>query len=589
MELNSNDRLLPILNLGQYQSAVSLRLSKMEESHFISRFWNKDGRLWNLEEDSKSIKESMGWIKVVDKMVEKLPEINEFLEECLKNDIKNAVLLGMGGSSLVSIVFKRILKNKSKINFHIIDTTDPSTIKQIENQIDIKNTMFIVASKSGSTAEAMALFEYFYSKSEYIHGEQTGNYFTAITDPGTNLRTIAQQRHFKKVFVNFEDIGGRYSALTYFGLLPWVMMEQNASDLLKNAQKMAKKCSSEVIIYQNPGFLLGAAIGELARLGRNKLTLVIPESFSAFGIWLEQLIAESTGKNGIGILPIITTQLGASKFYGDDRIFVFFDLVKEQNENVKDKLSYFSKLGHPIINIPIESTMDLGGEFFKWEIATATACAILGINPFDQENVQKSKEITNKLLIAINQNKKLNTDISYIKDENLSFYSSHTADNSNLLIKNFLNHIKERDYIAIQAYITENKDIDNKLKDIKKLFQEKLNIATTIGYGPRYLHSTGQYHKGGPNNGVFLQFTSNEPDDTEIPGKPYTFRQLINAQALGDFTALLNDKKNILSVDLGNDILKGLNEFKMVLENVTKTDNYLLINGKSEKTKVTLS
>lgn len=572
MNFHNTDRLIPILNLGQYQSQIAMRLSKMEASQFISRFWDKDGSLWNEQENSTSIKSAMGWLNVMENMLERLPEIKDFVQSNINAGIKDAVLIGMGGSSLVSIVFKRILKNKSNITLHILDTTDPSTIKNTESQIDLKKTIFIVASKSGNTSEAMALFEYFYSKSESIHAEETGNYFIAITDPGTSLRTIAKQRNFKNVFVNFKDIGGRYSALSYFGIIPWMILEQNGEDLLKNAQNMAKQCLPDVMIYQNPGILLGAVMGELARLGRNKLTFVIPESFSAFGIWLEQLIAESTGKNGLGILPIITSKLGASKLYGEDRVFVFFDLIKEQNENTKDKLNYFSKLGHPIITIPIESPLDLGAEFFRWEVATATACSVLGINPFDQENVQKSKEITNKLLIGINQNKTLPANISHIKDHNLSFYSNNIADNSTLLIKKFLNQVNQKDYIAIQAFITENKDIENELKEIKKLFQEKLNIATTIGYGPRYLHSTGQYHKGGPNNGVFLQFTSNEPVDAEIPGKPYTFRQLINAQALGDFTALMNDNKNILNVDLGADTLRGLNEFKLVLENLTNNN-----------------
>jgi hypothetical protein len=420
---------------------------------------------------------------------------------------QHVVLLGMGGSSLAPEVIHATFGAAAGFpTLHVLDTTDPASIIALESSVDLGRTLFLVASKSGGTIETLSHFGYFHAK--VPRGEQ----FVAITDPGSNLEALGREHGFRRVFLNPPDIGGRYSALSYFGLVPAALVGAPVHDLLDQATEMACACHSCVPARENPGLWLGAVIGEAARAGRDKLTLVLPAAIGAFGTWVEQLVAESTGKEGRGILPVEGEPLGPQGAYGNDRLFV----------SIGDELGL-----EPTVNLAFSSPLQLGAEFFRWEFATAVAGAVLGINPFDQPNVQEAKDATSRILAA-----------GPVPDPGFDDLGA------------LLNEVRPGDYVAITAYIQRDAKNEEALRRVRTRLRDQYGVATTVGFGPRFLHSTGQLHKGGPNTGVFIQVVSDEGADLEIPGKPYTFGTLKAAQALGDLESLRAHGRRVARVRL---------------------------------------
>ena len=561
--------------LGNYQKAIQGRITDLEAMYFSNRLWHKDPSLWKKDpKDQEDIRNALGWLHVAEKMEENLREINAFKSEILNGGFRHVLHMGMGGSSLTPLVFQRIFTpGKDALPLTVLDSTDPDTILKIGRALPLKDTLFIIASKSGTTAEPLAFAEYFYQKVRKIKGERAGENFCVITDPGTPLVQMAKERGYRKTFLNFADIGGRYSALSYFGLVPATLMGVNVSELLERALRMRHACDSCTPTAENPGLALGAALGELARnYKRNKVTFLMPKAISPLGLWLEQLLAESTGKEGTGILPVAGEPIGVPADYGDDRIFVYIRM-KDTTESVLERgVSALREAGQPVITIFLDDLLDLGQEFFRWEIATATAGAILGINAFNQPNVQESKDNTNRLLALVRTQGKLPEEKPTLVKDPLKLYFKESASTIPVTLKQFLVQSRPRDYLALMAYITENPANDKALQDIRTLLQDRLHITTTLGYGPRFLHSTGQFHKGGPNTGLFLQLTAEDARDVPIPGAPYTFGVFKRAQALGDLEALEKHGRRVGHIDFGKDINQGLAALKGALESALKSD-----------------
>ena len=472
--------------------------------------------------------------------------------------------MGMGGSSLTPLVFERTFTpDKNALPLTVLDSTDPATILEIEKSLPIADTLFIVASKSGTTAEPLAFAEYFYQKVKKIKGERAGENFCVITDPGTALVKMAEERAFRKTFLNFADIGGRYSALSYFGLVPAALMGIDVNELLARALRMVHACAACVPIRDNPGVVLGAVLGELAKNHkRNKVTFLVPEAISSLGMWLEQLLAESTGKEGTGLLPVAGEPLGNPTAYGDDRVFVHIRMKDTADNVLEGVASSLRQVGQTIITIDLDDPLDLGQEFFRWEIAIATAGAILGINAFNQPNVQESKDNTNRLLATVRDKGELPDEKPSLIEAPLKLYFDERSATVSETLKQFLAQTHSGDYLALMAYIIENPANDKALQDIRSMLQDHLHIPTTLGYGPRFLHSTGQFHKGGPNTGLFLQLTADDIKDVPIPGAPYTFGIFKRAEALGDLEALRKHGRRVGRIHLGSNINQGLAVFK---------------------------
>jgi glucose-6-phosphate isomerase len=472
----------------------------------------------------------------------------------------------MGGSSLAPLAFQRTFApGKNGIPLVVLDTTDPQTILKIERESSLGETLFIVASKSGTTAEPLTFGEYFYRKVKVLKGEDAGKNFVAITDPGTPLVQLARDRSFRRIFLNFVDIGGRFSALSYFGLVPAALMDLDIAELLIRALRMKHACDSCVPKQENPGIVLGVGMGELAKHNRDKVTFLMPESISTFGMWLEQLLAESTGKEGKGLLPVAGESLGIPSVYEKDRLFVYFRLQEETDRMVEDRIAGLKRAGHPIVTIHMDDRLDIGQEFFRWEVATATAGAILGINPFDQPNVQESKDNTNHLLKEVNRTGRLFEPDPDLRQDPLQFYGDEKGKGPAEYLRAFFAKAKPGNYIAIQAYLPEMPEIQGQLQKIRIRLRDVFHLATTLGYGPRFLHSTGQFHKGGPNTGLFLQLTADDAEDTPVPGTTHTFGVFKRAQALGDFKALQGHGQRVMRVHLGKDVLQGLDALSQVL------------------------
>lgn len=547
------------LRLGQYSHQVQERLEQMDVHNYGERLWKKDHLLWKRDDSAKkSIQGSMGWLNVIDKMIAAVPGLQTFAEDIKKAGFTHAVVMGMGGSSLAPLVMQRTFTDAKGLNVHVLDTTDAATIRRIENTVPLEHTLFIVASKSGTTAEPNAFLDHFYAKMQEIKGSHAGDNFIAITDPGTLMVEVARKKGFRDTFLNYTDIGGRYSALSYFGMIPAALMGIDIKALLEEAREMMKACAADIAVNQNPGFVLGAAIGELAKQGRDKLTLFMPKEIETFGLWLEQLIAESTGKEDKGILPVCEKEMLDPSLYGDDRVFVYIDLPVTGSDKWKVQLDALTQAGHPVIIISMNGMISLGQEFYRWKIATAVAGMVLGINPFDQPNVQESKDCTNKIIDKVRALGQLPLYEPALREGELSYFTTAKATTGKTLLKEFFISVKPGDYIAILAYLTETPEVNAQLESLCNELQKRFRVPVTIGYGPRFLHSTGQYHKGGPNNGIFVQLTAKDLDNTKIPGRTYSFDILKNAQALGDMEALLAHRRRIIRIDLGADVNSGL-------------------------------
>ncbi|HSJ88459.1 MAG TPA: bifunctional transaldolase/phosoglucose isomerase [Anaerolineales bacterium] len=546
-------------DLGKYQKEVQERVSKLESMDFNDRLWRKDPSLWK-NDPKEEIRNALGWLHVAEKMEANWGELDAFKQEILKAGFRHVLHMGMGGSSLTALVFEHTFVSSAEaLPLSVLDSTDPATILNMERLLPVADTLFIVASKSGTTAEPLAFADYFYEKVKQIKGDRAGENFCVITDPDTPLVKMARERGYRKIFLNFADIGGRYSALSYFGLVPAVLMGMDARELLERALRMVHACTSCVPVHENPGLLLGAVLGELARNHhRNKVTFIVPKQISSLGMWLEQLLAESTGKDDTGILPVADEPLGEPTVYGEDRVFIYMRMKDTVEEPLEHGVSALREAGQPVITINLEDLLDLGQEFFRWEIATATAGAILGINAFDQPNVQESKDNTNRLLAVVRDQGKLSEEKPSLTKDPLKLYFDEKGATVSEVLKHFLSQARPGDYLALMAYITENPRNDKLLQKIRVLLQDRMHIPTTSGYGPRFLHSTGQFHKGGPNTGLFLQLTAEDVEDAPIPGAPYTFGTFKQAQAMGDLQALQKHGRRVGRIHVGSNTEQGL-------------------------------
>ncbi|GAA4495153.1 hypothetical protein GCM10023172_06400 [Hymenobacter ginsengisoli] len=541
-------------HLGQYQPAVEAEINSLNSQDFTNRFWHKDATLWTQNaEAQQSIRSFMGWLDSPEVLSKAVADIKHFVQEVKAAGFQHVVVMGMGGSTMAPIVFQRSFRQgQGDLPLSILDTTDPGTVAELEAELPLRHTLFIVASKSGTTAEPLAFGDYFYDKMKAIKSDKAGENFVAITDPGSKFVTQATQEGYRKIFLNFAEVGGRFSALTYFGLVPAALYGINIGALLHGAVEMMHACGSQGPVADNPGLKLGAAMGVLAKQGRDKLTLITPENLGSLGLWLEQLLAESTGKEGKGILPVAGEPLGRPDEYGADRVFVYVGYDEFKDQASLDKLTALEQAGHPVIIIRLSEPMDLGREFYRWEIGTAVAGIVLGINPFDQPNVQAAKTATDKLMKEVTEKGQLpSPGQPAASQDGISYYGDVTGQDAAGVLQAFFQQAQPGNFMTLQAYLHETDALNKDLAEFRQLVQDKLRIATTSGYGPRFLHSTGQYHKGGPNNGLFVQFTADHPQDLPLPGRTYTFGTFENAQAQGDLQALRDNGRRALHIHLG--------------------------------------
>jgi hypothetical protein len=484
---------------------------------------------------------------VAEKMADEATELARFAQEARHAGIRDVVLLGMGGSSLAPELLRAGFGPQAGFpRLHVLDSTVPAWVRRVAESTDPGRTLFIVSSKSGDTIETMSLYRHFAAVVEEVRGDQAGEQFVAITDEGSSLAELARERHFRRLFLNDPNIGGRYSALSYFGLVPAALAGLNVAALLERGLQMAEACAESVGPRANPGAWLGAAVAGLAAGGRDKITFITSPTLETFGLWAEQLIAESSGKEGKGLIPIAREPISDAFVYGDDRIFVYLRLPEDDNGSGDHHAATLIAAGHPVLQFNLRDRYDLAAEFFRWEFATAVACAFLGINPFDQPNVQEAKSRTNALL-------------EEVKETGRPPALLNTGE-----LQPFLEQAERTDYLAILAYLDGNAEVDAALQAVRAHILERYYLANTMGYGPRYLHSTGQLHKGGPANALFLQLVADYSDDVGVPKSDYTFAGLVSAQAAGDYDALESHGRRVLRLNLGKDVVEALNDLPAV-------------------------
>jgi glucose-6-phosphate isomerase len=478
------------------EGRVTERLRTAAEERVSARIWERDGTLW-APEGTPELTDRLGWLDIAERLAREVDDLGAFAQQIRDDGITDAVLLGMGGSSLGPEVL-RLSFGEGPVRLHVLDSTHPDQIRSVRDALDLEKTVFIVSSKSGGTIETMSQFKYFHS----LQGD--GSHFVAVTDPGTSLAKLGAEHGFRRVFENDPDIGGRYSVLSYFGLVPAAIAGYDIGAVLASAQEAMAECRQD---SDNPGVELGAALGELAQAGRDKLTWVVDAPLESFGLWAEQLVAESTGKQGRGILPIADEPRLDASAYGDDRVFIH---VGTDHESMRD----LEEAGHPVFHLEASRPEDLGRIFFLSEFATAVAGWALGINPFDQPNVQEAKDNTQRVLKEGSPE---------LDDGDLD--ALHAS-------------LEPPRYLAIMAYLPYSDAVEQGASRLREKAIGEHHVATTFGYGPRFLHSTGQFHKGGPKVGAFLQIVDEPQEDLEIPGEDYTFGTLIRAQADGDLQTL---------------------------------------------------
>ena len=519
---------------GVYGPMMNTWIEKCAKMNLIQRLWDKDASLWKKDPaEQKEILARLGWLKIAATMKESADDLKSFADEIRKEGFSRVVLLGMGGSSLAPEVFQSTFGKKTGYpELMVLDSTDPDSVRDIESKIDLQKTLFIVSSKSGGTIELVSFFKYFFDKVKEVRKEKASQQFVAITDPGTALVDLAKTHNFRRVFLAPPDVGGRFSALTYFGLVPASLIGVDVAAILDGAEKMMEGSSAAVEYPENEAIQLGVGMAVLAEEGRDKLTIVTSTGLESFGDWAEQLVAESTGKEDLGVVPIVGEPLTGPKVYGEDRFFVGLELESEDNTAFEMRLNALKKAGHPVLTLKMKDASDLGGEFFRWEMATAIACALLKINTFDQPDVQAAKDSTKALLKKIE------------KGEELAIKASQNS------LDSFWGSLSAQDYVGILAFLPKDDKIKKKLQALRLEIRDLTKNAVTLGIGPRYLHSTGQLHKGGPNTGVFFFITAAHAQDLAIPGDKFTFGQLELAQAMGDLEALESKERRVFHVRL---------------------------------------
>jgi transaldolase/glucose-6-phosphate isomerase len=539
------------LSLGAHRRLLDERLALWNAAEFLRRLWAKDFTLW-FAESQPEITDRLGWLVLPEVMHEQIDDFCAFAEAVRAEGTCHVVLLGMGGSSLAPEVFQQTYGNAEGFpELVVLDSTHPEAIAAVEARIDLRHTLFLVSSKSGSTIETLSLYRYFWRQVSQVDNDP-GRHFVAITDPQSSLAVLAQEQRFKRVFRAHSDVGGRYSALTAFGLVPAALIGMDVHGLLDRAGIMAENSAFCVPPDQAQGLHVAAALGELAKLGRDKVTILTSPTLARFPVWLEQLIAESTGKDGKGLVPVVNEPLAAPDVYGADRLFVYLSTRGESDAATTDHVDALVTQGHPVVRITLTDTLDLGQELFSWELAIAAVGAILGIHPFNQPNVQMAKDLAREMMAKAEAGMVVDSTIDSIAidDEDTIRHALHTT----------LSGAQPGDYLAIQAFLPPTPSTMTVLQALRSQLLTRHQLTTTLGYGPRFLHSTGQLHKGGPNNGIFIQLIDEPALDLDVPGTDYTFGTLVKAQALGDYKALTSLDRRVVRVNLKGDVPGGLSK-----------------------------
>ncbi len=545
-------RTAALRSLTGLAAPVAKRVERLEKDKFTSRIYAGDAALWTADAKGQAeVKKRLGWLEASQRATDLACEAAVLTDQLVKEGYTHALVLGMGGSSLAPEVMSLVFGVQGKgLNLNILDSTDPAQVREAAARSAVKNTLYIVSSKSGATAEINAFFDYFWKRAQNEVGEKAGAHFIAITDPGTTLEELAQNRRFRKVFHGEPEVGGRYSVLTAFGLVPAALLGVDAARLATHARKMVEQCVQAVPAGRNPALVLGVIVGEAALRGRDKLTIIADSKLASFGAWLEQLLAESSGKEGKGIVPVDGEGLLLPEQYVADRLFVYLRRDGQHDELAAGLL----KAGNPLLTFDVGEDYDLGEEFYRWEYATAVACAVLGVNAFDQPDVQDSKDRTKAKIADYGSTGKLDEgNPTWEKDGwrvYVSGFPAAKAGSVNEWLALLLKQAKTGDYMAVNAYLPRNPHMEDVLGRLRAKLQDMTRLATTLGFGPRFLHSTGQLHKGGANNGLFLQITADAKEDLEIPGQGMGFATLERAQALGDYEALVGRKRRILRLHL---------------------------------------
>ena len=542
----------------------------------VKRLWARDRQLWSGTDESQW----MGWLAATEDQAAHLDHLHRIARDVKAEDVTDVLLLGMGGSSLCpEVLSKTFGEIGGAPKLHVLDSTDPAQVRHVESRINIGSTLFIVSSKSGSTLEPDIFKQYFFDRvSRHLGAAAAGGRFIAITDPGSTLEAVAHRDGFRRVFHGVPSIGGRYSALSAFGLVPAAVMGLDVERLLGRADEMVHACAACVPVERNPGVVLGLVLGLAGRVGRDKITLVTSPGVSDLGAWLEQLLAESTGKEGKGLIPVDGERLGQPDVYGPDRVFVYLRLEPSPDRDQDFSVERLEQAGQPVVRIDLRDPYDLGQEFFRWEIATAVAGSVLAINPFNQPDVEASKVATRTLTEAYKASGAFPVETPLVEDAGLALFTDErnaaalrkaaSALTVEAVLEAHFGRLASGDYLALVAYVEMSQLHHHALQAIRHHVRDRRRVATCLGYGPRFLHSTGQAYKGGPNTGVFLQITCEDAADLPVPGQDFTFGVVKAAQARGDFQVLAERGRRALRVHLGADVATGLTRLREIVERV---------------------
>jgi len=547
-------------------ATVKSTIGEWQSGGKMKRLWDRDASLWTGTDESNWL----GWLDIVEEQSAQQEQLQKFAKEVQTRGFEHILLLGMGGSSLCPEVLRMTFGHIPHFPvLHVLDSTDPAQVKAFEHQIDISKTLFIVSSKSGSTLEPNIFKQYFFERTKQtLGGHKAGGHFIAITDPGSKMQQVAEGDKFLHVFFGRPSIGGRYSALSNFGMIPAAGIGLDTKKFLSRAAEMVRACGPSAAVQENPGAALGIILGAAANAGRDKVTIITSPGISDLGAWLEQLLAESTGKIGKGIIPVDRERLGSPDVYGNDRLFVYLHLENDAHTDQDAKLDALEKAGQAVVRISMPDIYDLGAEFFRWEIATAVAGAIIGINAFNQPDVEASKLATRSLTSEYEKTGSLPSEKPFFEDSGIKLFSDEknaaeltkAATDESLAgyLKAHLSRIKAGDYFAVLAYIQMDAEHEQALEGMRHRVRDSKHVATCLGFGPRFLHSTGQAYKGGPNTGVFLQITCDDSVQLPVPGQKYTFGIVKAAQARGDFQVLAERGRRALRVHVAGDLKAGL-------------------------------
>ncbi len=548
-------------------SSVAKTLADWRSGNKIKRLWDRDASLWTGTDEATWL----GWLDIVTEQATQLSELRGLAQEAKTGGFSDILLLGMGGSSLCPEVLAKTFGRVAGFpQLHVLDSTDPAQVKSLERSVDLAKTLFVVSSKSGSTLEPNIFKQYFFERvQQTIGADKAGSRFIAVTDPGSKMQQVAETDRFLHIFPGRPSIGGRYSALSNFGMVPAALMGLDLAKFLDRTQQMVAACGPQSPPEQNPGVLLGCILGAAARDGRDKLTIITSPGISDLGAWLEQLVAESTGKQGHGIIPVDREIIAGPETYGNDRVFAYVRLESAPDSGQDEKVAALEAAGQPVVRVSMREVYDLGQEFFRWEIATAVAGSIIGINAFNQPDVEASKNVTRALTSEYEKNGSLPAETPVLEDINVQLFTdaknadalAKIAGNNRSLtgyLRAHLSRVGAGDYFALLAYIQMNDEHEAQLQQMRHLVRDRKRVATCLGFGPRFLHSTGQAYKGGPNSGVFLQVTCDDAADVPVPGQKYTFGVVKAAQARGDFQVLAERGRRALRVHLQGDLKSGL-------------------------------